>query len=360
MAGGRISANRNGLRSRLLCRGGGVLSRTSLILASVMLAPVIAAFPAQAKMIGALGTADQERPRLVVDATYYPFSAMGRLQIAGRAFCSATLISPSVVLTAGHCLWDKRRKRWWAASDVHFVAGYQRSRVLAHGRGTRYFTPLKERHEVAAKGTLNDDWALVELDQPIGQTVGWLGLTREDETSLKRWTADGELMPSPLLLTAYRSDRAHAMSLQSPCRVLQVVEDGAVVVNDCQVVHGSSGSALVSYQDGHFLVIGVTSARVSSQGRPSRTATVSTAVFNDPEGSGAAALQSFGVTWGAPRMESGIIQKGLRVLRTALQDGVPVIGKDGQGSSLEETVDALLRRGPLHDKNALPPLTFPK
>lgn len=296
-----------------------------------------------------------QRPRLVVDATYYPFSAMGRLQAAGQVFCSATLVSPTVILTAGHCLWDGKRKRWRPAADIHFVAGYQRSSFIAHGQGVSYVTPLTAEKKAPDGASVPNDWALVELDRPIGNDVGWLGLHQQTADGQKDWKSKPPEQLPPLFLAAYREDRAHALSLQSPCRIVQDRDKGHMLVNSCQVVHGSSGSPLVAFQNGRFVVVAVTSARISYRDRASETASVSTAALLDPDGPGPQAMARYKLAWNPEKtVRDSMMNKGLSVLIAALSDGPPPTGESVQ------TLDRLLRVGPAHDKIALPPMSFPE
>jgi|GEM_PF-1071885 len=286
------------------------------------------------------------RPRLVVDATYYPFSAVGRLQAAGQIFCSATLISARVILTAGHCLWDAKRKTWRPANDIHFVAGYQRSSFIAHGQGVRYLSPLTKENKAPDGASVPNDWALVELDRSIGNDVGWLGLGLDLAATLKKAQTETPAAAPPLFLVAYREDRAHALSLQSPCRITREMHQGAMLLNDCQVVHGSSGSPLIAYQNGQFLVVGVTSARVSYQDRASETATVGIAPL-------AEAVASYKLIPNQSQVRPATLQKGLQTLVAALSDGTPPVASP-------ESLERLLRAGLTHDKVALPPMSFPE
>lgn len=297
---------------------------------------------------------DAERPRLVIDATYYPFSAMGRIQIAGQSFCGGTLVGPKVVITAGHCLWNKKRNRWWAPEDVHFVAGYQRSSFIAHGRGVRFLTPLTQEHKAPDQNSIVNDWALVELDRPIGKQVGWLGLSRESQESIAARQGEGTTAPSPLFLAAYRSDRAHAMSLQSHCMITRLRVHGRVIYTDCQVVHGSSGSALVSFENGQFEVVGVVSARLRLRDRPTQTAVVTSWALTDPQGPSIDGVGAYDPQWGAPWVRDDTLRRGIDTLIKALSDHTPPEGKEAA------VLDQLLRIGPQKDKIALPPMQFPE
>lgn len=70
--------------------------------------------------------------RIIVEAREYPWSAIGRLNNGLGGYCSGALIGPRLVLTAAHCLWNHKTKRWLAAESLHFVAGYSRGEYLAH------------------------------------------------------------------------------------------------------------------------------------------------------------------------------------------------------------------------------------
>ena len=64
------------------------------------------------------------------------YAGVGRLNIAGRRFCTATLVEPSVVATAAHCLYHPRTGARVPVSELRFVAGFRRG-VAGEEHGPR-------------------------------------------------------------------------------------------------------------------------------------------------------------------------------------------------------------------------------
>jgi protease YdgD len=198
--------------------------------------------------------------RLMVDAVEYPWSAIGRVNIGGRAFCTGFLVGEREVVTAGHCLYDFRSGRWWSPIEMHFVAAYQRDQHLIHSAVADYvvaddFHPSpRPRIEAAAA-----DWAVVRLAEPIGRRAGFLALAGPD-----RAARNGQL----LLQAGYRTDAAHAITVNLDCGLLGTAKGGGAVAHSCAVLNGDSGSPILQFADNEFRVVGVHVWRIEKASGP--------------------------------------------------------------------------------------------
>ena len=183
------------------------------------------------------------------------FRSVGRLNIAGKRFCTATLIEASIVVTAAHCLFDPRTRRQVSIQSMHFVAGLNRGGYVAARRVVRAALLPEYRYDDEVNGArVSADVALLELMEPIPSSV-----------AVPERTA-GAGPESTLTLISYSRQRPHAPSREAGGAVLW--REGRMMVLDFKVSFGASGAPVFAERDGERSLLGIVSASARVQGKP--------------------------------------------------------------------------------------------
>lgn len=204
---------------------GASLSRVALLLVYLFAATGVGA--EKLAIPGIVGQDD----RVILDSWDYPWSAIGRLNVTTGGFCTATVIAPRRILTAAHCLWNRRTARWYPPCALHFLAGYRRGDFKVHALVSHIqIAPGYQGN--APRPAL--DWAILTLDRDIFNDTGVIPF------------AERGLQPGDRLLQAgYSRDRRHLLTTDRSCQVTAMSTEGKLLLHDCDATFGDSGSPLL-------------------------------------------------------------------------------------------------------------------
>ena len=173
------------------------------------------------------------------------WEAVGKLDLNG-GFCTGTLIAPDLVLSAAHCVYD-RRGQLLKPGVITFQAGFRNGQVAATRKVSQVVAHqgFKPREPLTGANVIHDV-ALLRLEKPIP--------THEIDPFVLHGDA---VRPGAVSVVSYGQGRANLQSRQRECGLLERLDD--LLLFDCDVTFGSSGAPVFSHLNGRGRILSVIS-----------------------------------------------------------------------------------------------------
>ena len=236
-----------------------MLDKTAIVLLLALLLLVPDARGELQNAPGVFGTDD----RVAVDSTVWPWLAIGLLQRKVGGACTATLVTENAVLTAAHCLFDRRGGRQLAPSEVQFLPGYRDGKGVAVALAQGFILSSPHGETTPTITNMRTDWALVVLSKPLAIRP----------VPLKSLPAKGgdhdPAIGQAVSRAGYSEDRHNRLSVDPSCHILHREPADRFLFTDCDTLKGDSGSPVLTQGPAGYQVVGVVSGLLEDdRGRP--------------------------------------------------------------------------------------------
>jgi protease YdgD len=203
--------------------------------------------------------------RIPMDSRAYPWSAIGRLQIGENAHCTATLIADQWILTNAHCVVDRTTHQIESA-EITFLPNLIDGKLQSEDDRAKVTdiivgTDFSDNDAVVQP----NDWAILKLDRPLGQTHGTIGwkaipsnllIKNRQKFTLAGYSYD---FPNPEKYPEFSAGAGFTAGLHEKCSFTDE-QVGGVLVHDCNMRAGSSGSAIIAWINEIPYIVGINSA----------------------------------------------------------------------------------------------------
>jgi protease YdgD len=204
----------------------------------------------------------------VNDPASSPWDAIGQLETASGNLCTATLISPHLALTAGHCLLQPPRGKPDKAIALRFVSNKGKWRYEIHDIEGRVESTLGRRLKPDGEGWIvpssaaPHDFGLIILHNPPSGITP-LPLFEGDRDAL---TEALKSQSRKVTQSGYPEDHLDDLYTHSDCLVTGWAQK-TVLSHQCDTLPGDSGSPLMLKTESGWKLIAVQSSAPAAKDR---------------------------------------------------------------------------------------------
>jgi len=179
----------------------------------------------------------------VTNTKSYPYSTIGYLEMTnakGEVWsCSAALVGPKTILTAGHCLYNHDEEGGWRDGFTFWPAINGENDVPYGGfeYDTAYvFEGFVTNYDGSYDAVWPYDIGLITLQEPIGDSLGWLGYWNYADL--------GDFKGN---LVGYHGDKTAFTMWRSACTILAEGITDYDFAHDCDFEWGADGAPIYLY-----------------------------------------------------------------------------------------------------------------